>query len=160
MGRDGDLAERTRLAITQCEDQIKWFAKHSRADWYLFRGFQVTVIILSGLSPILILFTALPKPLQALPAALAALAAAVAASFHWHEDAVRWAATREQLKSELRQFKVRAGHYPDKLPDSDALQAFVSQTEAIVLGELTRWQSVETLVKSQSEAGGDQAGQQ
>jgi len=104
-----DLVERTQVAIAQCQEQIRWFEVHSRADWWLYRSFQVGVIVLSGASPVLLLFTDLPKPVQALPAALAALAAAIAAGFHWHEDAVRWAATREQLKSELRQFNTRAG---------------------------------------------------
>src|SRR5262249_33611701 len=98
--------------MSQRRGQIAWFERASRADWWLYRTFQVAVIVLSGTTPVLVLFAALPRPVQALPAALAALASAVAASFHWHEDAVRWGATREQLKSELRQFSVRAGHYP------------------------------------------------
>ncbi len=138
-----DLVERTRVAIGQCQEQIHWFEVHSRADWWLYRTFQVGVIVLSGTSPVLLLFTSLPKPVQALPAATAALAAAIAASFHWHEDAVRWATTREQLKSELRQFNTRAGHYAFSLPGPNALDNFVTRVEAIILGELSSWQQLE-----------------
>jgi hypothetical protein len=101
------------------------------------------VIVLSGAAPVLVLFTDLPKPVQALPAALAALAAGVAASFHWHEDAVRWAATRELLKSELRQFRTGAAHYGSNLTQAQALDAFVTRVETIVVGELSSWQQLE-----------------
>ena len=137
------FVERTRVAIAQCQEQIRWFEVHSRADWWLYRSFQVGVIVLSGASPVLLLFTDFPKPVQALPAALAALAAAIAAGFHWHEDAVRWAATREQLKSELRQFNTRAGHYASNMHGAQALDNFVTRVEAIVLGELSNWQQLE-----------------
>ena len=141
---DADLEERTKKAVDQCRDQISWFANHSRVDWYLYRSFQVGVIVLSGASPVLLLFTNLPKPVQALPAAVAALAAAVAASFHWHEDAVRWAATRELLKSELRQFGTRAGsNYGSANSKAVALDNFVTRVEAIIVGELSTWQKAE-----------------
>lgn len=138
-----DLDERSKTAVAQCEEQIRWFELHSRADWILYRSFQVGVIVLSGTSPVLLLFTNLPKPLQALPAALAALAAAVAAGFHWHEDAVRWAATRELLKSELRQYRTAAGHYGSGLDSAQALDGFVTRVEGIILGELSSWQRLE-----------------
>jgi hypothetical protein len=138
-----DLDERTAVAVAQCKEQIHWFETHSRADWYLYRSFQVGIIVLSSATPVLLLFTSLPKPLQALPAAMAALGAAVAAGFHWHEDAVRWAATREQLKSELRQFNTRAGQYRSSLPRAQALDNFVTRVEAIILGELSNWQRLE-----------------
>ena len=133
-----DLDARTKKAVAQCEEQIGWYASHSRADWYLYRTFQVGVIVLSRASPALLLFTDLPKPIQALPAALAALGAAVAAGFHWHEDAVRWATTRELLKSELRQFRTRTGrNYRSSLSEGIALDNSATRMEAIIHGDLS-----------------------
>lgn len=137
-----DLDVRVSQAVTQCQEQIRWFQVHSRADRYLYRSFQVAIIVLSSASPVLVLFTNVPKPVQALPAALAALTAAVAASFHWHEDAVRWAATRELLKSELRQFAVAAGRYGQGTK-AEVLDSFVTRIEAIIVGELTSWRLAE-----------------
>jgi hypothetical protein len=59
----GGFEVRDRTAVRQCEEQINWFASHSWADWFLYRTFQVGVIVLSGASPVLLLFTNLPKPL-------------------------------------------------------------------------------------------------
>lgn len=99
-------------------------------------------MVLGATSPVLVLFSQLPKPVQALPAALGAFAAAILASFHWHEDAVRWAAVREQLKRELRQMSVRAGRY-DGLSHEAALNHFVLTIEAIMGGELRQWEQQE-----------------
>jgi len=140
---DSGVQRRIATAITQCEEMIDWYADAGRWKGSLHRGFQTLIIVLSGTTPVLVLFTGLPKPVQALPAALAALAAAIAGSNHWYEDTVRYAAAREQLKSELRQFRVRGGAYTSGLSDEQALEAFVVKTEAVIMSELSKWQSQE-----------------
>jgi hypothetical protein len=142
-GDGSRIGQRTQLALEECTKQVRWYERHSRADWWLYRTFQVAVVVLSGSTPLLLLFTNIPKGLQALPAATAAVVAAVAGAFHWHEDAVRWATTRELLKSELRQFNARADQYPAGLSDEEALDRFVTRTESLITRELESWRLVE-----------------
>lgn len=142
-GGASSLRDRTQVALDDCAEQIRWFERHSRGDWWLYRSCQVAIVVLSGSTPVLLLLTDLPKAFQALPAATAAVIAAVAGSFHWHEDAVRWAATRELLKSELRQFRTRTDQYHVKLSDEAALDRFVTRVESLVTRELEAWRIAE-----------------
>jgi len=70
---------------------------------------------LSGLTPVLILWSDLPEVLKALPAALAAIAAGVVGVFQWRESYPRFAFVCEALKSERLKFETRttAEYSPD-----------------------------------------------
>jgi hypothetical protein len=105
----------------------------------LDKAFVIGVVLLSGLTPVLILWTSLPKPLQALPSALAAVAAGVAGSFSWRDNRVRWKATQELLKSELSLFDVSAGTY--KEGGAAALNIVALRVEELSGRELEQWRS-------------------
>lgn len=135
-----DLEVRTSTAIARCQEQIQWYEKQKGRQRALYYTFQSLVVVLSGITPILILWTGLPKPIQALPAALGSIAAGLAGSFHWLEGWTRFAIADESLKSELAKFRARASEsYSTKVSDEQALENFVTRVEAIVLAETTRW---------------------
>src|SRR2546421_3478222 len=70
-----DLTSRRKKAIDRCVQQIEWYEAHGSRESFFYRFFQTCAIVFGGLTPILILWSDVPKPLQALPAALAAIAA-------------------------------------------------------------------------------------
>jgi len=114
-------ADRAKAAIAQCEWHLNWYATHSRADWFLYRTFQIAIVALSGSTPVLILFTSLPKPVQAIPAAVATVVAAIADEHHLpsenllQPDAVRrlcWSPPEEPSAESVRGELVRYAARP------------------------------------------------
>jgi hypothetical protein len=95
---------------------------------------------LSALTPVLILWSEIPKPLQALPAGIASIAAALSAVFRWRENWVLRAHTSEALKRELVKFKARASEaYQVDIEDQKALNNFVTRIESLSMNELSEW---------------------
>ncbi len=146
----GDYHHRLAYVRKRCADQVDWYVNHSQQEMFLDKIFVIGVVLLSGLTPVLILWTSLPKPLQALPSALAAIAAGVAGSFNWRDNWVRWKATQELLKSELSLFDVSAGTY--KEGGAAALNIFALRVEELSNRELEQWRALQMeLAKSLEE---------
>jgi hypothetical protein len=146
----GDYDHRLAYVRRRCSDQVDWYVHHSQQEMFLDKLFVIGVVLLSGLTPVLILWTSVPKPLQALPSALAAIAAGVAGSFNWKDNWVRWKATQEQLKSELSLFDVSAGTY--KGGGAAALNIFALRVEDLSNREWEQWRAQQMeLAKSLAE---------
>ncbi len=129
-------------ALERCEDQIKWYSWAKRRQRILYQTFQFTAIVLSGLTPVLILWSDLPKTLQALPAAVAAIASGLIGIFQWKENYSRFGYSAEALKSEKIKFETRTTRrYGAKLDDYEALENFVTRIEALIMDEVTDWRS-------------------
>ncbi len=130
------------LALAQCQKHIDWYDKAKGRQRIAYQSFQAAVIVLSGLTPILILCTDLCEALQALPAALAAIAAGLLGIFQWRANYVRFAYVCEALKSEKLKFETRTtADYDTKLSDHDALSNFVARMERIVMREVSDWRA-------------------
>jgi len=129
-------------AVDHCKDHIKWYEANKRKSMWLYAVFQTSVVGLSGLTPVLILWSAVPRPLQALPAALAAIAVALVGTFRWRDNQARFATAGETLKSELVYFQTRSTKWYDrKLDDNEALDNFVTRVESLVLNETAEWRA-------------------
>ncbi len=135
-----DLTSRRKKAIDRCAQQIEWYEAHGSRESFFYRFFQTCAIVFGGLTPILILWSDVPKPLQALPAALAAIAAGLVGVFQWQQNWVRFASTAEALKSELIRFETRTSPaYRPEVTDDVAIDNFVQAVEALVLSETSGW---------------------
>ena len=117
--------------------------KNRRRAHYIF---QAGIVVLSGLTPILILSgDPISKPLQALPAALAGILAAFTGVFQISESYARFAYTAEALKSEKLKFETRTTKdYQIAVDEADAdeykaLNRFVGKMEDLVMSEVTDW---------------------
>jgi hypothetical protein len=97
---------------------------------------QTAALLLSGVTPVLMLWDALPKALQALPAVLASVAAGVLGTFRFRDNQGRWAFAQETLEHELFNFKNRIGPaYPRGIDPQVALARFVKAVEDLVINE-------------------------
>ncbi len=138
-----DLAPARDMALKRCCEQIKWYDTHAHQAWLAFTIFQVATVVLGGLTPILLLWATVPKPIQAVPAVLAAVAAGVNGIFHWREDHTRFACVREALKSEQVKFETRTTkEYGVGVDDAQALDHFVTNMEALAIAEIGQWRTL------------------
>jgi hypothetical protein len=137
-----DRDRRLQAALDRCSEQIGWYTRYARREWVLFIVFQSAAIALAAATPVLILWSSLPKPLQALPAALASVAAGLVGTFHWLQNKTRFAYTAEALKSERVLFETRTPpRYGPELTDDEALSAFVVRVEEISMTEVSEWRA-------------------
>jgi len=137
---DGD--RRRQTALDRCDEQIGWYTRYARREWILFIVFQSAAVALAAVTPVLILWSSVPKPLQALPAALASVAAGLVGTFHWLQNKTRFAFTAEALKSERVLFETRTPpRYGPALTADEALSAFVLRIEEISMTEVSEWRA-------------------
>ncbi len=135
-----NVVPRDEKILRHCNDLIAYYEKSRSAqrNWYQF--LQSTVIVLSALTPVLILWADLPKWLQALPAAVASMAAGMIGVFRYHENWVSSKDTAEALKSELLAFETRTTeYYRTDLDDDTALDNFIVRIESIHKGQISVW---------------------
>jgi hypothetical protein len=131
---------RRDLALRRVDEQIHWYETHSARQWKAFAVFQSAAVVLGGLTPVLILWSGLPKALQALPAALAAVSAGLVGIFRWPHNKTRYSFTAEALKSERVKYATRTtSRYRHELSEEQALDSFVARIEDIAMTEVTEW---------------------
>ena len=135
---DSTEARRTQ-ALNWCQQQIDWFEKSKRNSSTADRIAQVIIIVMSSLTPILILWSYLPKVLQALPAALITVTVGLSQAFHWRENHIRYAQTGEALQSERIKFLTRAGSYRTNVSENTAIRRFVERIESLHMSEIEGW---------------------
>jgi hypothetical protein len=135
--------------MERCDGQIAWYEDQSKRKWRLYAVFQSGAVLLGAVTPVLILWSNLPKAVQALPAALASVAAGLVGTFRWLENKTRWAYTSEALKSERVLFTTRTPpRYGLELTEDAALAAFVSRIEEIAMTEVLQWRAEFTQASS------------
>jgi hypothetical protein len=142
MAEPRPVGEREQAALRRCDEQIEWYSRHSAHAWLWFAAFQSAAVVLAAATPVLILWSSVPKAVQALPAALASVAAGLAGTFRWLQNKSRWAYAAEALKSERLRYDTRTPpDYGPELADEEALAAFVGRIEAISMAEVSEWRS-------------------
>ena len=137
-----DDGSRQDAALRRCDQQISWYDRYSKREWRLFIVFQSATIALAAATPVLILWSSVPKPVQALPAALASVAAGLVGTFRWLQNKTRFAYTAEALKSERILFETRTPpRYGLDITSDEALAAFVARMEEISMTEVAEWRA-------------------
>jgi hypothetical protein len=138
---DVDSTETRRdFALDRVDEQIAWYESHSARQWQAFVIFQTAAVVLGGITPVLILWSGLPKALQALPAALATVAAGLVGIFRWPHNKTRYSFTAEALKSERVKYLTRTtSAYSPAIADTEALSNFVARIEEVAMTEVAEW---------------------
>ena len=134
-----DMTDRRKKALERYHSVFGWYDRTRNLSRLGFYVFQTLVILLSGVTPILILATNL-KLLQAIPPALASILAGLAGVYQFNEHWMQRSSTAEALKSELVKFETRTGKdYSDALSEAEVIQNFVLRIEAIQTDAVAQW---------------------
>jgi hypothetical protein len=111
---------------------INWDTTTKHTARILYYVFQVFVIVLSGITPLL---AREPKLVQA---AFPAVASGSAGVYQWRKSWRRRATTLEALKSEYVKFDTRSGDdYNSVLTDDEAISRCVLKMENMLEGEVS-----------------------
>jgi Protein of unknown function (DUF4231) len=106
-----------------------------------FFTIQTLVIVLSGLTPILILSLSPEwKTLQAIPAAVASVLAGLMGLYQFNEGWIRWARAVEALRSEIVKFETLSGpDYSEDVDEAELIRRFVLRIEQINAVARAEW---------------------
>ena len=151
LSQDESNQNRREKALKRYETEIQWYEKVKRNQRRLRQLLLISIIILSGLTPLLLLIDGAPKFAQALPAAAAGMLTALSATFRVSENYARFSYTLEALKSEKFKFETRATKdYGVTVDDQKALERFVTRMEELIISEVTDWR--EAVVKREEKS--------
>ena len=143
---DADLetmAQRRQVAINHCQELINWYEKAKTRYRWTFQVSQYLVIILSGITPLLILSDSISPWLEATPPAVVTMILGINGIFQYKENYLRYAYTSQALKSEKIRFETRSSKsYKSRLQEATALDRFVTRVDNIAMGEVNEWRAL------------------
>jgi hypothetical protein len=144
------VAGRREIALRRHRDLLWWYGAARTRNRILFFTSQTLVIILSGLTPILMLW--LPtesKALQATPAAVASILAGLMGLYQFNEAWIRWARGVEELRSEIVKFETLSGpDYPEDANEAELIRRFVLRIEQINAEARSQWAQQRSLTRA------------
>jgi hypothetical protein len=134
------INERRNRALNRYKSQLEWYERTKNDARRFFYLGQTLVILLTGITPLIILSTE-SKFWQALLPAAASIIAGVLGIWQFQEAWQRRAIALEALKSEFVKFDTRSGDdYRLPVTEDQAIDRFVLNIEGIVGNEVTQWQ--------------------
>jgi len=137
-----DFQSRQSKALEYCKKRMDWYGKHRDRNRIAFQMSQGMALTLSGLTPILILWSDLPKTIQALPAALAAILTGLNGIFHWRDNYIIFAYTWNHLANEKIKYATRAtGDYGLNVDKESGLSNFISNVDKHIINEVEEWRA-------------------
>jgi hypothetical protein len=135
-----DFSLKYEKALDHCQEMIDWYNKQKFWQRVYYQVSQILTILLSGITPILILVDQLPELIQAIPPAIVTILVGLGGIFQWKENWLQYAQTHEELRSEKLKFETRSREYGIRLNATTALDRFVTRVSDITLGEVSEWQ--------------------
>ncbi|WP_440956891.1 DUF4231 domain-containing protein [Methanosarcina sp. Mfa9] len=123
-------------------DQINWYDKKSLDNQKIYKKFQFILIILSSLTPVLIVIEFcqpanwLLKWSPVLTSVIVAILTSVLKSFKYQENWITYRTTCETLKKEYYYYEAGINEYGE-VEDKEAL--FVERVERLISRENTLW---------------------
>ena len=124
------------------EQQIEYYSKKSELNKRFYISFQISLIVFSSLTPVLIGIAFCSSDLDLLKwipivtSVLVAIIAGVLKVCSFHENWINFRTTCETLKKEIHFFKAGVGEYENSR-DKEAL--FVERVESLISRENTLW---------------------
>jgi hypothetical protein len=138
-----DLEKSRQKILKKCDDQIAWYETTKSSTRTLHLTLTISTIVLGGLTPVLILWSDLPKAIQALPSALAAMTVALDRAFRPRENYARMSYFAEALKSEKTKFETRTTQdYGQNIGEFQALENFVTRVDSLMKSEISEWRAL------------------
>ena len=155
-----DAKGRRDLAIDFCEERIRHYARFKVLALTTYYFFQTGIIVLSAVTPLLVLDDIGSALFRAAPAAIAGVFAALSTVYHTRENWLRCVEIEDALTNELLKYQTESSPlYSNAIPDNRALSNFVLSVERILEHDTSRWRSMfDEQISSQSGAGGAQTG--
>ncbi|MBD2518245.1 DUF4231 domain-containing protein [Nostoc sp. FACHB-973] len=126
-------------AITYCKDLIEYYKscrKSFRNAWY---GSQAATVLLSAVTPLLILGKA-PPVLQAIPPTLASITGGLAV-FRWRENWIIGKSTQEAIEAELIAFEIGVTEFY-RVSDDKAVDNFITRINTLHLDQVKEWSAI------------------
>jgi len=126
------------------QSQIDWYDKKSMANQKMYQRLQFSLIVLSSLTPILILIDQL-KELEkynslfwvpAVTSVLVAIITTLIKTYRFQENWINYRTTCESLKKELHYYEANLDEYMDS---KNKESVFVNRVENLISRENTLW---------------------
>jgi hypothetical protein len=122
---------------TRYQQELEWYDRHANVDRMLYQVLQWTAIVLSALTPVLILIGEGPSEWLAVGiAVIVGITTAALKTFKYQENWINYRTTHETLKKEIHFYEAGIQGY-DAVKDREAM--FVERSEAIISRENTLW---------------------
>ena len=148
-----NLEQKRKAALDSYENLRAFYQGQTILYSRLYIALQVITLVGSALTPVLLLWTSLPRVIQALPSALGGLAAAINASFHYRQYWADNYYTLSALMTEYDRFRVRV---PPEYGqgEAEAINAFQNRISALSMSEVSSWRD---FIRSNKEKSGGTA---
>jgi hypothetical protein len=130
--------DRLRVAWTWAESQRRWYSDHGRRARISLQFANVAALVLSVVTPILILVSNVSPTVRATPAALAAIVLGATTTFSWRDNWIRWMQTSGLLENEQLLFVTGAVPYDVDDP-AERVARFVANTGRLTSAEYASW---------------------
>lgn len=137
------LEEKRAVVEERYRELLTWFERNKTRSMVAYQICQVTTIVLSALTPVIVVVTD-DKLAHALPPAVVAVAAAILSTFKFHETWLSRCEAAEALKSEYMRYLGQVG--PDYIvkgsgTEDQAIAAFIAKIETINEQERGVWKA-------------------
>ncbi|PSB65502.1 hypothetical protein C7B61_11215, partial [filamentous cyanobacterium CCP1] len=135
------VRSRNEKALDFCDQLVNYYERNRSFNRRAYSVSQAAAVILSGVTPILILLPNVPKAVQAIPPAIASVAAGLNA-FQYREKWIRCKSTAESLKVEKLKFELRiSDDYSQNLPEEVVVFNFVNRVDALHSAQIQQWRN-------------------
>ena len=138
-----DAKGRRELAIDFCQDSIRHYARLKVVFFFAYYFFQTGIIVLSAVTPLLVLDDVGSALFRAAPAAIAGVFAALSTVYRTREYGIRCVEIEDSLTQELLKYQTESTRlYSSAVPDNRALSNFVQAVERILESDTSRWRAM------------------
>jgi hypothetical protein len=145
------------IALKRCKDLLDHYLRLKMESTNLSHGFQIASLILTAITPVLLLIPSnnegYVKILAAATSAGAAISTGLLSIYGWRETYVRSGYTYHALESEMNRYLTQASD--DYANKEKATQNFAKRIEEIYMAEVTDWRSEMQRIKQQRPRNGD-----
>jgi hypothetical protein len=117
----------------------EWYDRHARRNHAAYFGFKISQMAIAATIPVVAVFidTVALKPVTALLGAAVGIIEGVLQVGQFHENWLRYRATREALRREELLFVQEAGPYAEA--GGRAARLFAERADGIMSGENAKW---------------------
>jgi hypothetical protein len=130
-----DQHDPTTYAPGLAQAAYDWYQVHANRARVLHWTSEVTVLVVAAAIPVAAVISPDDALAPAILGAVLVVLTGLRTIFHWHENYIRFAASRERIKAEQRAYRVRAAPYDDLFTRDQVLVAAISRIEGEDLGE-------------------------
>lgn len=141
--------KRVQESLVFSQKLIENYKRTIAFNMFGYYGSQSAVIILSGITPLLILFK-IPSEMAAIPPAIASVAAGLSNTFRYRDKYVISKITLEELVFERKKFELGLSPYEKKeVEDENSQQnvvgVFIRNFEIIHRQRMEEWQKIQKI---------------